>query len=67
MLCFRKRAMIILFSPELLRPHSEGNPGKLEHVRGREGTGRLVTGLETMPYKELSRLIWMLENWGHFR
>lgn len=33
-LCFRRRAMIILFSPELLRPRSEGNPDKLEHVRG---------------------------------
>lgn len=27
---------------------------------------RLLTGQDTMPYKELNRLIWVLENWGYF-
>lgn len=57
--------MIILFSPELLRPHSEGNPDKpnmsgLE--RGREAGNR--SGNHAI--QGTDRLIWMLENWEHF-
>lgn len=58
--------MTILFSPELLRPRSKGNPNKLDHIREELYMASLVTGLETTSYKELNRFNLGLRELGAF-